>query len=126
MEITINAAPVTKKNSQRIVVIKGRPMILPSKQYADYEKVAVRQVRGQIGEGFEALAGCYNVKCLFYMGTHRKTDLTNLLEAADDVLVKAGVLADDNNTVVGSHDGSRVLYDKVHPRTEIEIMEFIL
>lgn len=126
MEIVINAAPVTKKNSQRIVVIKGRPMILPSKQYADYEKVAVRQIRAQIGDGFEALDGCYNVKCLFYMATKRKTDLTNLLEAADDVLVRAGVLSDDNNTVVGAHDGSRVLYDKARPRTEIEIMEFIL
>lgn len=64
-----------------------------------------------------------NVKCLFYMPTARKVDLTNLLEAADDALVTAGVLADDNSKIVVSHDGSRVLLDKDKPRTEIYITE---
>jgi Holliday junction resolvase RusA-like endonuclease len=57
------------------------------------------------------------------MGTHRKCDLTNLLEAIDDVLVKAGVIEDDNYTIIASHDGSRVHYDKENPRTEIIITE---
>ena len=48
-------------------------------------------------------------------------DLTNLLEAADDVLVKYGVLADDNSNIIVSHDGSRVMYDPKFPRTEIII-----
>lgn len=64
------------------------------------------------------------VKCLFYMKTKRAVDLTNLEEAIDDILVKYGVLADDNNNVIVSHDGSRVLYDKDDPRTEIEIKEY--
>jgi Holliday junction resolvase RusA-like endonuclease len=55
------------------------------------------------------------------MPTRRKVDLTNLLEAIDDVMVKAGLLADDNADIVQSHDGSRVLYDKDRPRTEIYI-----
>lgn len=126
MEIVIKAAPVTKKNSQQIVMIKGRPRIIQSKAYSAYEKVALRQIAAQIGEGFEVMSGTYNVQCLFYMATRRKTDLTNLLEAADDCLVRAGVLLDDNNTVIASHDGSRVLYDKVNPRTEILITEYIL
>ena len=62
-----------------------------------------------------------NVKYIFYMPTRRIVDLTNLTEAADDVLVKYGVLADDNSRIVVSHDGSRVLYDKDNPRTEITI-----
>lgn len=62
-----------------------------------------------------------NVKCLFYMPTKRKCDLTNLLEAIDDIMVKAGLLKDDNYTIIEAHDGSRVLYDKDNPRTEIEI-----
>lgn len=49
----------------------------------------------------------------------RKVDLTNLLEAADDLLVLAGVLADDNSKIIVSHDGSRVLLDREKPRTEI-------
>ena len=50
-------------------------------------------------------------------------DLTNLLEACHDTLVAAKILADDNNTIIASVDGSRVMYDKENPRTEIFIEE---
>ena len=40
-----------------------------------------------------------------------------------DILVLAGVLADDNSSIAVAHDGSRVLYDKDEPRTEITITE---
>ena len=40
-----------------------------------------------------------------------------------DTLVAAKILADDNNTIIASVDGSRVLYDKANPRTEIFIEE---
>ena len=62
-----------------------------------------------------------NVKALFYMPTRRACDLTNMLEALDDVLVDAGVVTDDNCNVVAGHDGSRVLYDKAHPHTVVTI-----
>lgn len=55
------------------------------------------------------------------MPTKRRVDLSNLIEAVDDILVKAGVLEDDNYKIVQSHDGSRVLHDKENPRTEITI-----
>ena len=61
------------------------------------------------------------VVCLFYMPTRRIVDLTNLEEAIDDILVKYGVLKDDNSRILVSHDGSRVLYDKNNPRTEVTI-----
>lgn len=63
------------------------------------------------------------VKCLFYMPTKRRVDLTNLLEAVDDVLVRSGVLKDDHSGIIVSHDGSRVLYDKDNPRTVLFIRE---
>ena len=49
--------------------------------------------------------------------------MTNLLEALDDMLVKAEVLEDDCRDIVASHDGSRVYWDKHNPRIEIEILE---
>jgi Holliday junction resolvase RusA-like endonuclease len=55
------------------------------------------------------------------MPTHRRCDLVNLQESTLDVLVKYGILADDNSNIVVSMDGSRVLYSKENPRTEIEI-----
>ena len=69
------------------------------------------------------LAGRYRVATVFYMPTRRRVDLTNLMEAAHDTLVAAKILADDNNTIIASVDGSRVMYDKENPRTEIFIEE---
>lgn len=45
------------------------------------------------------------------------------MEAAHDTLVAAKILADDNNAIIASVDGSRVMYDKSNPRTEIFIEE---
>lgn len=118
IKFSINLAPISKKNSQRIAVNKatGRTFILPSKQYKEYEESALWFIPKNV-----YIASPVNVKCLFYMPTHRKCDLTNMLEAVDDVMVKAGLLADDNFTIIESHDGSRILYDKENPRTEVEI-----
>ena len=57
------------------------------------------------------------------MKTKRKCDLTNLLEAIDDILTHYGVIADDNYSIVAAHDGSRVFVDKQNPRTEVIIEE---
>jgi hypothetical protein len=65
-----------------------------------------------------------HVRYLFYMATRRRVDKLNLCAAADDLLVEAGILADDNSAIVKSHDGTRVLYDKLHPRTEIYIYQY--
>lgn len=64
-----------------------------------------------------------NIKAWYYMPTRRRVDITNLHEALHDILVKYGVIADDNCKIVFSTDGSRVLYDKNNPRTEVEITE---
>lgn len=64
-----------------------------------------------------------NIKCLFYMGTHGIVDQLNLSAAIDDLLVDAKIIKDDNSRIVVSHDGTRVLYDKEHPRVEIYITE---
>ena len=122
IKFTIPLAPISKKNSQQIMLNRttGKPFIMPSKQYKQYESTALYFIpRG------EPINEPVNVKCLFYMPTRRKVDLTNLLEAIDDVMVKAGLLADDNSGIVVGHDFSRVLYDKDNPRTEVYITKAI-
>lgn len=115
---TVPLIPISKKNSQQILTNRatGRPFIMPSKKYKDYEKAAAKYIPKGV-----FINAPVNIKCLFYMPTKRRVDLTNLLEAIDDVMVKAGLLADDDFTVIESHDGSRVLYDKDNPRTEVYI-----
>ena len=108
-----------KKNSQQIIINKatGRPMIIQSKRYREYEKECGWFIHGKGQKINEPVT----VKCLFYMPTKRRVDLTNLLEAIDDILVKYEVLEDDHSGIIYSHDGSRVLYDKENPRTEVTI-----
>ena len=116
--IVIPVAPRTKKNSQQIVMVKGRPMIIPSKAYRQYEKDC-----GFFLANVEPFLDPCNMKCLYYMPTRRRVDLVNLLEATCDILVHYGILIDDNSNYVVGHDGSRVFYDKENPRTEIYLTE---
>lgn len=121
LNFIIPLAPISKKNSQQILINKatGRPFIMPSKKFKEYEKAAARYIPKLRQPKPIDYPVC--VKCLFYMPTRRRVDLTNLIEAIDDVMVKTGLLADDDYTIIESHDGSRVLYDKENPRTEVFI-----
>ena len=111
--------PVTKKNSQQILVNRatGRPFVMPSKKFKQYEQSAnpfLKKLPVPIDYPV-------NVKCLFYLPTNRRTDLTNLLESVDELLVSAGILVDDHYGIVAGHDGSRCYGDRKLPRTEIVI-----
>ena len=118
MTITIPGEPRTKKNSQRIVMAGGRPVVLPSKQYKEYRECCLWRI-----PGWQKTRINYpvNMKCVYYMATKRNVDLVNLIEATCDILVDAGVIADDNSKIVVSHDGSRVKLDRDNPRAEITI-----
>lgn len=118
----ISLPPITKKNSQQILTNHrtGKPFIAPSSAYKRYEEQAIYFLTPKPKT---PLAGRYRVAAVFYMPTRRRVDLTNLLESAHDTLVAAKILADDNNTIIASVDGSRVLYDKENQRTEIIIQE---
>lgn len=115
---TVKLTPVSKKNSQQILTNSKthKPFIMPSKKYKEYEKAALLFIPKSITIDYPV-----NVKCLFYMPTHRRCDLVNLQEAILDIMVKGGLLVDDNFNIVQSMDGSRVLYDKGNPRTEVYI-----
>lgn len=115
---TLKGPPRTKKNHQRILNgFGGRPFVAPSKEFVDYQELCLRQIKTPQ----MAISEAVNVKAVYYMPNRRRVDLVNLLEATCDILVKAGVLADDCAAVVAGHDGSRVLLDRQRPRVEIEI-----
>lgn len=119
MKFTIPLPPRTKKNSNQIVrnSYTGKPSIIPSKVYREYEKYALWLVP-RLSKPIDYPI---NLKCIFYMPNKRRVDKVNLEEAIQDVLVKAGVLADDNRNIVATTDGSMVLLDRENPRTEVEI-----
>jgi Holliday junction resolvase RusA-like endonuclease len=111
--------PRTKKNSQRIITNPRTkaPMILPDANYREYEKEAGWFLK----KPEKPIDIPVNVKCIFYRDSRRRCDLTNLLEAIDDILVKYRILKDDNFEIIRGHDGSRVFVDRSRPRTLIEI-----
>lgn len=118
---------VTKKNSQQMArnPKTGRWFPVPSKQYKEYEKLCKEYIRPPD----KPISEPVNVKCVYHFllnkdGSMPKLlpDLTNLLEATDDILVKYGVLEDDNVSIVKTHDGSEAIYgDSDEPYTEIYI-----
>ena len=137
LRITIPLNPTTKKNSQRILynsritsgvfqIRNGRskylgvPFIAPSVKFETYQK-RCRYFMPQIEKPIE---GPVQITCLFYREKRNRCDLTNLLEAVDDILVHYKIIKDDSWNVIRSHDGSRVLFDKESPRTEIIITPY--
>lgn len=116
IKFTIPIAPITKKNHQQIIKVKGRPMVIPSKQYRQYEKDCAVFM-----PDIETINEPVNVKAVYYMPTRRRVDLCNLHEALCDALVHHGVVEDDNCKIIATMDGSRVEYDKEFPRTEVTI-----
>ena len=121
MKIIIPLCPVTKKNHQQIKwsFKKKRRYIGQSDQYIQYEKdfcTVCPRIDSPISTPV-------NIKALYYMETKRKVDLSNLHSALLDCLQKAEIISDDDSKIVVSLDGSRVLYDKENPRTEVEIIE---
>lgn len=114
IELVLPGRPITKKNSMQ----KTAHGLIQSKAYRRYESDAIWQIPAAVRIGLDRPC---NIKAVYFMPTRSAVDLCNLLSATCDVLVKAGVIADDNSRIVVSHDGSRVLYDKDRPRVEIEI-----
>lgn len=114
---TVKLEPRSKKNCMRILHNRrtGKPFVAPSVTYEQYQMDA-RWFIPELKIDYPV-----NIKCLFYMKTRKRVDLTNLLESIDDIMVKYGTIIDDDHKILVSHDGSRVLYDKENPRTEVYI-----
>lgn len=123
LRLVIIGQPVTKKNSQRLVYARGRIIPIPSSQYKLYEASALKQLAKQYEE--DPVDSPINLSCVYYLNTRRKGDITNYLQATQDILVKAKVLADDNYTIVARLNDCAVEYDKENPRVEITIRELL-
>ena len=121
IKFTMWVKPRTKKNHSRVVNSGGRVFVVPSDAYKRYHRECLAQIPEWAKKGVRSPV---NVRALYYMETARKVDITNLESALMDVLVDAGVLADDSALsprIVVSTDGSRVYHDKLNPRIEVLI-----
>ncbi len=111
----------SKKNSQQILRNRktGKMFVSQSEIYKQFEQECgyyLLKYRKNINTPI-------NLKCTFYVKDRRKRDIVNLLNAIQDILVKYGVIADDNYNIVQSIDGSRIIYEKGREETILEIEE---
>jgi len=117
--MTIFGAPRTKKNSQRLVKVKGRWLPLPSKPYARWLKAAIPQARVQwFPICHEPLRRPCAIVATFYRA-RRTGDLNNFFAALADMLQEAGVVEDDK--FITCWDGSKLDADPKRPRIELLI-----
>lgn len=96
----------------------GKIINIPSKLYKQFENECLKVISSKYKQKINYPV---NIKAIFYTESKRRIDITNLLSALDDMLVKAEVIEDDCRDIVASHDYSRVYWDKENPRIEVEI-----
>jgi len=132
IRITLPGNIRSKKNSKRLISIpikgsngKTRPMSLSSTVYLEWERVAREAATEQLvlcsrlfhNFGKLPLDCPVSVKAVAYC-KGVLPDLSGMLESVGDCL--QGVVWKDDKQIV-SWDGSRVIRDKEHQRTEIEV-----
>jgi len=123
IKFTIYGNPIVKKNTRPVYINKatGKRFIGKSKRLKEYEDMAVAQLEKQIIREkqdtfplFEPIKIIYK----FYRKDKRRVDCSNMIEAPQDCLIKAGIISDDN---IIKKITAEKFYSKDNPRTEIEI-----
>lgn len=119
IDITLKGRPATKKNSGRIISKNGKPIIIPSEAYKNYEDACLWQLAGKKLH----ISGIIVVECKYYLPNKRSwPDLIGLLQATSDILTKAKVI-DDDKWICSYGDSCIAGIDKENPRVEIRIMD---
>ncbi len=118
IRLTILGAPRTKKN-HGFRTKQGHQM--PSAAYSAWDRMAQMQIARQRPHGLLATIGSpVNVCAIFYREA-LVGDAVGFYQALADTLEKAGIV--ENDRLIVSWDGSRLLKDAKNPRVEVEITE---
>lgn len=118
-KFTIDGRPMTKKNS----MTKTRYGLVQSKQYRDYEKMALCQLMTQKPRSFHTIACAARMTAKYYMPNRKGwPDLFGLVQATADILESAGIIEDDG--YIAEIGGSMIAgIDAEDPRVEITVSE---
>lgn len=123
---TIFGAPRTKKTHNEVVRVRGRPVVMPSKQWRRW----LRSAKLKLPDLFVTIRQNVNCRALFYRDASRGDavgyyqGLADFLERygqikRDGRVLRAGLIYSDQQIV--SWDGSRLLVDRERPRVEVEL-----
>jgi hypothetical protein len=107
----------SKKNSKKIIQVKGRVMIVPSSHYEKWHKQAMKQIEWNEPNLPDGLA----IEICLHPSTYRAGDLSNKAESLLDLLVDRGVIRDDNWFAVPRVTLNFGGVDRINPRAEVVI-----
>ena len=94
-ECWIPGRPPSKKNTKKVVRRYGRTTVIYSKQFREWEQNALVYLK-QAAIGYEVIDCPLEIKLIFHFRNHKnEADVSNLVEAPQDALTKAGVITDD-------------------------------
>lgn len=96
-EVTIPSRVGIKKNSKRMIFKKGRPRVLSSVNYLNWEKHAAVFIR-QAMQKFSGLPikdYCRAEFVFYFKNHHAEIDISNALQGPEDLLEKLGVIEND-------------------------------
>ena len=115
---TIDGRPMTKKNS----MTKTRYGLVQSKQYRDYEKMALGQLMTQKPRSFRTIACAARMNVEYYMPNRKGwPDLFGLVQATADILEKAGIIENDGYIADVAYSCIAGV-DPEWPRAEIKVI----
>lgn len=114
--LVIPGQPTSKKNNLVVRCVNGKPVVIQSKAYRQFEKQALKTLLVYKNARF---TGPVQVTAHYWLKNRRRPDLNNLMAATADLLEKAGVISNDRDIV--SWDGSCIMGISSNPRTEILI-----
>ncbi len=123
ISFTIPGAPRTKKNSSRLDLRGARPRKIPSKAFEAWNKQA--QIHLMIARntldngGYLPLEMDVNCCAHFFVDGLPAGDAVGYYQALADALEEGGIV--ENDRLISSWDGSRVMLDKENPRIEVEL-----
>jgi hypothetical protein len=95
MTIYIKGRIPSKKNSKQMILVRGKRIIVPSRQYSAWYKEQRQELAGipklRLNE--------VSIEMTITFPDNIKSDLTNKAESIMDLLVDSGIIEDDNHKV---------------------------
>lgn len=123
LKFTIPGRPATKKTHQQVIYVKGSPRVIPSAQFAKYEKLCKDFCEKAWTK--PAMDFGIAIHMRIYLDTWSIGDHVGYMQAIGDILEKHKVIANDK-FIHWSEDGVHWFggVDKDNPRCEITIARF--
>lgn len=116
MHLVLPGRVPSKKNSKRIVIVGGRPRIISSEAFLTWHEEMMLRIRPHRPKT-PILSASVAIK--FFAESRRRFDLSNAAESVMDLLVDAGILADDSAFNVGDLHLKLGGVESKNPRAEV-------